>query len=152
MATPPRHVPMGATRGQYNLQDEYYAVHGRPRGMPADDAIFALNEGEIAVFRGRPPDTSQVGPVYAAPDGPLAVPTGLIFVRFAPGTPAEERRADLERLGFELMQVPAYARNAAWVRLRGGDIAEPLARIHELLALPGVENVEPQMLMAVSHR
>jgi len=143
---------MGGTRGQYALQDEYYAVHGRPRGTPARDAVLTLNEGEIAVFRGRPPETSQVGPVYAAPDGPLAVPTGLIFVRFTPGTSAMERQADLERIGFELVQVPAYARDAAWIRLRDGDIAAPLARIPELVALPGVANVEPQMLMAVSHR
>lgn len=143
---------MGATGRQYELQDGYYAVHGGRRGPPAEGAVLVLNEGEIAVFRGHPPETPQVGPVYAAPKGPLAVPTGVIFIRFTEGVSAAERRTDLERLGFELVQVPAYARHAAWVRLGHGDIAAALARISDLAALPGVQNVEPQMLMAVSHR
>jgi hypothetical protein len=143
---------MGATGRRYELQDGYYAVHGRRQEAPAEDAVLVLNEGEIAVFRGPSPPTPRVGPVYAAPNGPLAVPTGLIFVRFTEGTSAAERRAELERLGFELVQVPAYARHAAWVRPQYGDIAAALTRTADLAALPGVDSVEPQMLMAVAHR
>jgi len=112
-----------------------------------------LNEGEIAVFRGRPPAGLPVGPVYATPDGSLAVPTGLIFLRFAEGTSAAEHRGDFERLGFELVEVPSYARHAAWVRARNnGGIGAALAHAADLATLPGVEHVEPQMLMAVSRR
>ena len=151
----PRQVRAGSQQAGrvYVLEDGYYALHGRPPGTPAPGAEFLLKGGQIAVFRraGAAPalgiDASGVGPVYAAPDGPLAVPTGLLFVRFAEGTSAAGRRVELERAGFELVQVPGYASHAAWVRAREGGIAASLHKMADAEALPGVENVEPQMLM-----
>jgi hypothetical protein len=149
----PRQLRTNGTHVSYTLQDDYYAVHHRRRGAAADDAVLVLNEGEIAVFRGRPPAGLGVGPVYATPEGSLAVPTGLVFVRFAEGTSVAARRGDLERLGFELVEVPSYARHAAWVRARGEEgIGSALGQAADLATLPGVEHVEPQMLMAVSRR
>ena len=154
----PRQVAAGTARAgeAYTLQDGYYAVHGRVPGAPAPGAVLVLEDGAIAVFAGslaaagEGGETSariNIGPVYAQPGGPLAVPTGLVFVRFREGTAAGARRADIERAGYELVQVPAYAPHAAWVCAQPGGIAAALQNSAALAALSGVENVEPQMLM-----
>ena len=131
-------------------------MHGRQPGSPSAGALFTLKGGEIAVHRGDPAAAEgkeqQVGPVYALPEGPLAVPTGLLFVRFKEGTAAAEHREEIERSGYEIVQIPGYAPNAAWVRPRNGDIATSLRGMRALESLPGVENVEPQMLMANAKR
>jgi hypothetical protein len=137
----------------YLRQDDYYALHGCPPGAPTPGAELTLKSGEIAVFRGPPPGAAdRVGPVYAAEDGPLAVPTGLVFVRFAPGTRAADRRPALEDTGFQVMQLPGYAPHACWVRPRAGGIAAALHGLIRLAALPGVEHVEPQLLTARAPR
>ena len=73
----------------YLRQDGYYALHGCMPGEPVTGAELTLKRGAIAVFRASPPPgvADRVGPVYATADGPLAVPTGLVFVRFANGRP-----------------------------------------------------------------
>jgi hypothetical protein len=134
----------------YRLDDRHHAEHGRPRGSAAPGAVMVLDGGRIAVMPGDGAPAAaggaDVGPVYESPDGALVVPTGLVFVRFADGSSAEARRADLERAGFEIVQVPGYAPHAAWVRARSGGIAASLGRLDVLTALPGVQHVEPQML------
>lgn len=142
----------------YTRSDQHYAVHGRPPGAPAPGADLVLNGGQIAVFRrdapagAAPPDASDWGPVYVTSDGVPAVPTGLLFVRFAEGTSAASRRDELERAGFEVVTVPRYAPHAAWVRARDGGVAASLEKIAEVEAIPGVENVEPQMLIESARR
>lgn len=142
----------------YTLSDEHYAVHGRPPGTPAPGAELVLKGGQIAVFRRDTPpgaawpDASDMGPVYVAGGGLLAVPTGLLFVRFAEGTSAASRRDELARAGFEVVAVPRYAPHAAWVRAKGGGLAASLEKIADVEAIPGVENVEPQMLMESARR
>jgi hypothetical protein len=142
----------------YLLSDEYYAEHGCPRGAPAPDAVLVLSGGEIVVFRlpDRAPIDRRcgaaVGPVYATPDGSMAVPTGRHFVRFRAGISAAARALEIEGVGFELVHVPGYAPNAAWVRAKDSNIAASLAGIAALEALPDVENVEPQMLMERARR
>ncbi len=135
----------------FRLQEDTYAVHGREPGSPPKDALFTLKGGDIAVHRGDPAAAAakgrQVGPVYALPEGPLAVPTGLLFIRFKEGTAAAERRGEIERSGYEIVKIPGYAPHAAWVRSRDGDIASSLRDMRSLASLRGVENVEPQMLM-----
>lgn len=142
-------------QGAFRRQDDYYAAHGDAAG-DADDALFQLADGKVSVHRGVPATTvergRQIGPVYARPDGPLAVPTGKLFVRFGEGSAAAEHRAALERAGYEIVKVPGYAPHAAWVRARGGDLAAGLRGMSALAALPGVEHVEPEMLMASSKR
>lgn len=139
------------------MQAGYYALHGRATGAPSDDALFELKGGEIAVYRGDPAagkgKERQVTPVYAAADGPLAVPTGLLFVRFKEGISAADHREEIERSGYEITQLPGYAPNAAWVRAHGGgDIALSLQGMKRLESLSDVENVEPQMLMESAKR
>jgi hypothetical protein len=134
----------------YVRQEDYYALHGGTPGAPAPGAELVLKGGEIAVFRASPPAgaTERVGPVYATDDGPLAVPTGLLFVRFTPSTRAADRRRSLEDAGFDVVQLPGYAPHACWVRPRAGGIAAALHGVTRLAALPGVEHVEPQLLTA----
>jgi hypothetical protein len=149
----PPEVPAGAAHegGRYRLQDGYYAVHG---GGPASGAVALLEGGRIAVFRGEPvaTDPETLGPVYAAPDGPLVVPTGRVFVRFREGVAAAQRRDELDRAGYELLDVPRYAPHTAWVRARAGGIGASLRGIGELQRLPDVDNVEPQMLLERAKR
>lgn len=152
----PQQIRTGTERSTtlYVRKPGYYAVHGRQPGTPAAGAAALLNEGAIAVFQGEPSRTEAastthtIGPVYALqPSDLLAIPTGLIFARFPTGTAAASRGEDINRAGYELVESPSYAPHAAWVRARSGKIADALANISALEQLPGVENVEPQMLM-----
>ena len=137
----------------YVLLPGYYAVHNRPPGTPSPGAVFLLNDGAIAVFQGKPEtgapaSAANLSPVYRLhPEGPLAVPTGLVLVRFGEGVVAETRREELARAGYEIEESLAYAPQAAWVRARSGKIAAALEGIPALQALPDIEHVEPQMLM-----
>jgi hypothetical protein len=142
----------------YLRQPDYYAVHDRPPDRPAPDARQLLNDGAIAIYQGDPddrPDSGEgtLGPVYALqPGGTPAVPTGLVFVRFAGGVPAEARRSAFQQAGYQIVKSPRYAPHTAWVRSRSGDMAAALEGVPALERLPDVENVEPQMLMASSPR
>jgi hypothetical protein len=138
----------------YLRQDGYYALHGCMPGEPVTGAELTLKRGAIAVFRASPPPgvADRVGPVYAIAGGPLAVPTGLVFVRFTNDTRAADQRPALEQAGFEVVQLPGYAPHACWVRPRAGGIAAALHGLTRLAALPGVEHVEPQLLTARARR
>jgi hypothetical protein len=142
----------------YVRRRDTYAVHDRKPGSPAPGATELLNDGAIAVHDGEPAaeasrQEGRLGPVYSLePGGALAVPTGLLFVRFAEGVAAETRRDELERAGFEIVKSPGYAPQAAWVRSRSDDIAGTLAQIPALERLPQVERVEPEMLMPRARR
>ncbi len=155
----PQQVRFGTARPEavYMRVPAYYAVHHRPAGASAPGAVLLLNDQTIAVFEGDPGEApageATLTPVYALePGGPLAVPTGLVFVRFAEGVDAEARRDDLRRAGYEVAQRLAYAPHALWLRARTGDPAQALNGIPALEALPDVENVEPQMLTEAARR
>ena len=137
----------------------FFAVHDPVPASIVSSVAFVLNEGAIAVCRGEPdvatlPATrTTITPVYAPESaGPPAVPTGRVFVRFAENVPVDDRRDDLARAGYTVIQTLSYAPHAAWVRARDGDIAASLAGIAALEALPDVVNVEPQMLMKSQRR
>jgi hypothetical protein len=138
----------------YLRQDGYYALHGCPPAAPTPGATLRLKGGEIVVYRARPPAgaADRLGPVYATAGGPLAVPTGLVFVRFATDRRAAEQHLLLEVAGFEVAQLPGYAPHACWVRPRTGGIPAALHGLSRLAALPGVEHVEPQLLTARAPR
>jgi hypothetical protein len=157
----PQQVPASTERpaSLYVRQPGYYAVHDRRPDMPAPGAALLLNDGAIAVFRGEPDETQAasmagtLGPVYALqPGGPPAVPTGLVFVRFAEGVAADSHGEEIDRAGYEVAESLSYAPQAAWLRARSGRIADALAGIPALEKMPDVENVEPQMLMASARR
>ena len=150
---------MASSAPLYVLKSDQYAVHQRSPDLPAPDAALLLDDGAIAVFQGEPDEAteaSQAGdlsPVYGLqPGGVPAVPTGRVFVRFAEGVKAESRRQEIGRAGYELVESPVYAPQAAWLRARSGETADALAGIPKLEQLPDVENVEPQMLMERTRR
>ncbi|NJR61239.1 MAG: hypothetical protein HC769_21845 [Cyanobacteria bacterium CRU_2_1] len=92
-------------------------------------------------------------PVYSLRSGDsFMVPTGLVFVRFAEGVPAESHQDAIEQAGYKINEIPPYAPHAAWVYAQSGEIADALSQLSKLEAIPDVENVEPQMLMQRSHR
>ena len=156
----PERVGAGTERAgaYYERAPGLYAVRGADRES-ADAAgaeVFFEEEG-VAVFRGEPGGSpgAEAGraPVYRLhPDGPLAVPTGDIFVRFREGVEAATRREEIERAGYELVSVPPYATHCAWVRSASGDVARSLSGVGALEVLPDVANVEPQMLVERSLR
>jgi hypothetical protein len=150
----PRQVP-GPGGKDYRRLDSHYAVHGTAAAEASVAPAFTLGDGSIRVYeRGddeRPPE-APVSAVYAQEDGPPAVPTGDVFVRFVEGVRVEERRRQLKSVGYDIVRVPSYAPHAAWVRASGGDAAESLRGMAALQAVGDVVGVEPQMLMRAARR
>jgi len=144
----------GAATVLYRRIPDHHAVHRRVSGAAAARAVLVLEGGRIAVFRAaagmpRAGSGKALGPVYRLePGGALAVPTGLVLVRFREGASARESSADIARAGYRIASVLEYAPHAAWVRTAKGGIEDSLRSLAALRALPGVECVEPQMLMA----
>ncbi len=135
----------------YTRKPGYYAIHYNQPRTVATGAILQLNDGKIAVFPGEPNQSEQetLTPIYTLqPNGSLAVPTGLVFIRFAEGVDVESQREVINRAGYEVVaQKVDYAPHTAWLRAQSGNIVEAIARIPQLEAIPKVENIEPQMLM-----
>ena len=74
------------------------------------------------------------------------MPTGRVFVRLGEGEDVRARTSELEAAGFEIEEVPGYAPHAAWLRPRSRRIADALAGVEPLRAVPGVEHVEPELI------
>ena len=150
----PRQIPVNSNQTSYALKPGYYAVHGAQR-PPEPQPVQLLNEGAIAIYEGEPDAklASTMSPVYTlAQGGSLAVPTGLVLLRLGEHIPIADRRDAVEAAGYEVAETLSYAPNAAWLRARSGKIADALKGTKELEKIPGVENVEPQMLMAAGRR
>jgi hypothetical protein len=137
---------------RYVRKEGYYAVPSWQAVPEAPQPVTIFAEGDIAVFKGDPAKASAHNgqpllAVYALePAGDIAVPTGRVFLRFAEGTDALSQQASVQRAGYVIENTLSYAPNAAWVRNRSGDVAEALNGLEALAKLPGVKNVEPQML------
>ena len=136
-----------------------FAVHGNLPAQLKSAVEATIEEGAITICRreqftlGVPLSSLKVSPVYALdPHGPLAVPTGRIFIRFIPGVKAEDRRPDLEERGYTITHIPSYAAHTAWALASNGDIATALFNIEKLKDLRDVVNVEPQLLMQRKNR
>ncbi|MEH2067938.1 MAG: hypothetical protein V7K47_07180 [Nostoc sp.] len=148
----PQQISAGsnASAVSYTRQPGYYAIHYNQPSTVAQGAILQLNEGAIAIFSGEPKRSQKntLSPIYTLePNGSLAVPTGLVFIRFAEGVDVESQRQAIDRAGYQVEQSLDYAPHAAWLRPRSGNIADAIAGISRLEAIPNVENVELQMLM-----
>ncbi|MEH2423482.1 MAG: hypothetical protein V7K48_21975 [Nostoc sp.] len=155
----PEQIRVGSERTAvfYTRKPGYYAVHYNQPNTVTSGAILQLNEGAMsttgvgaAVFPGEPNQSEQgtLSPIYTLePNGSVAVPTGLVFIRFAEGVDVESQRQVINRAGYEVAQSLDYAPHAAWLRAQSGNIADAIAGIPQLEAIPKVENIEPQMLM-----
>jgi hypothetical protein len=135
-----------------------YAVRSRGH-LRVADAVLVLHDDStstFAVYDGRRRAKTlgeDVGPVYSAgPDGPLAVPSGRVFVRLREGLRASAQRSRFAAEGFEIESTPSYAPNAAWLRPTRGGVGHALRALAALGRVPGVEHVEPQMLLARARR
>ena len=146
-------VRMGKGESAYELAPNLVAVHGVE---PGPHVVAAFQDEGIAVEEieqvSEPLPGERVGPVYLQPSGEVAVPTGRAFVQFAHGERADRHADDLGAAGFDLEEVPSYAPHAAWVRPRGGRVVEGLRLLGRLERVPGVEQVEPQLLSRSAHR
>lgn len=138
---------------RYRRLPGWFAIHGPVPPRWRASVQFLLNDGQIAGCRGdpSPEEVSAHGgswtPVYSLePSGSPAVPTGLVFIRFAEGGRAEEHREALELAGYTVVEGPPYAPHAVWVRASQGGIADSLARLPQLEAIPEIVSAEPQML------
>ncbi len=148
----PEQIRVGSERTavSYTRKSGYYAIHYNQPSTVPPGAILQLNEGAITVFPGEPNQSEQgkVSPIYTVqPNGSLAIPTGLVFIRFAEGVNVESQREVINRAGYEVAQSLDYAPHTAWLRAQSGNIADAIAGIPRLEAIANVENVEPQMLM-----
>jgi hypothetical protein len=129
-----------------------YALHYSQPDSAPPEALMSMEDGTIAIFPqdsqpvSRSPDATLT-PVYTLePGNVMAVPTGLVLVRFQKGTIAADHHADLQEAGYAIESSPPYAPHTAWLR-SSGSIADALSGIPRLEAIPGVENVEPQMIV-----
>jgi hypothetical protein len=144
---------------RYVQQPALFAVHGSLPNYLKSAVEAVLDEDAITICRGKPvpsgdlPTSLKITPVYALdPHGPLAVPTGRIFIRFIPEVKAEDRRPDLEERGYTITHIPSYAAHTAWAQATNGDIATALLNIEKLKDLRDVANIEPQLLMQRKNR
>ncbi|WP_414576170.1 hypothetical protein [Anabaena sp. CCY 9402-a] len=138
----------------FSRQPGYYAVHYKEPSTVISSAVLVLNEGKIVVFAGEPkPEIREtLSPVYTLEGGSLAVPTGLVFIRFAEDVEVESQQAAINQAGYEVVESLAYAPHAAWLRAKSDKMSDGLQGIAQLEAIPNVENVEPQMLMEMRRR
>lgn len=137
----------------YTLVRDVVAAHdagadGRP--APSHDAarVAITPAGEAPAGAG-----VVLGPVYRRTAGRgLVIPTGVALVRFGEGDRAEEHREKLAAAGYEIERALPYAPHAAWVRAHSAQIPDTLRGLVRLERLPGVHNVEPQLLSESARR
>jgi hypothetical protein len=150
----PRSLP-GRQHAEYELDESLIAVHGAQSTGRADSSAISLEGGEVTVRRAdrRSAGPGRVGPVYrAGAGGPIAVPTGRVFVRFTEGVRAEGMRGQLADAGFPLESVPSYAPDTAWVRPASGQVVDALRGLDALRRIADVADVEPQFVSEAAPR
>ncbi len=96
---------------------------------------------------------ATLSPTYKlSPGAPPAIPSGEILVRFSADTDASRCAELIESAGYRIVRDLPWATHAIMVQSISGTLADTLNHIHALEALPGVENVEPQMTSERSMR
>lgn len=137
----------------------HFAIHGPVPAHLSPSILGYINNQSIAILRGNVAsdithDSSiRITPVYALePNSVPAVPTGRIFVRFKENVQAEEKREALAAIGYQIIEIPAYAPHAAWVGVYPDGIGVSLSNITLLQSISDVLNIEPQMLTKLGYR
>jgi hypothetical protein len=154
LRSPPLRLQLSADPGEvtYELADDLIAAHGAD---PGPTAVLTLDDISVEPLptRSRELEDRVVGPVYRhTADGQLAVPTGRVFVRFAPGDSAARHEEDIAAAGYQVQEVPSYAPHAAWLSAASGTVVDALRGLDRVRRLPGVEHAEPQLLTAPARR
>jgi len=117
--------------------------------VPGRIALVDDEAQSVTIFAGaEPPDPgdSRLRPVYALSGSRPAAPTGRVYLRFDPEVDARSRADEIATAGFAIERTVSYAPHTVWLRVESGDAADALSRLPTLEQLPGVANVEPQML------
>jgi hypothetical protein len=138
---------------QFERRADFYAVRDAAPGGAKNTVAVMRDDAyaTFAVYQGRPrrgAAAKTARPVYSAgPEGPLAVPTGLVFVRLKENVRPGARRAQFAKAGFRIDRTLAYAPNAALLRASRGGVESALAGLEALRKVADVEHVEPQVLL-----
>jgi hypothetical protein len=132
-------------------RSDSYAIRGPVPDELRAGVLETLPGDDITIIRGTPRADSvaqgQLLPVYRGDSGEdLAVVTGRIFLRLDEGREAAGATERVASMGLRVAEILPYAPNAAWLEPASGKVADGLARLDELRALPGVAHVEPQIL------
>jgi len=136
---------------KYHLVASHFAVHGISTQVGSEPAMEFVPE-KIAVypiqrFASMGQTRGKTTPVYSLqPDGPLAVPTGRVFVRMGSDRSFADHERDFRDAGYKIDHAVPYAPNAGWLRSSSSSIAASLAGLDKLSSISGMEHVEPQML------
>jgi hypothetical protein len=149
----PKRVESGTPLTVFEQRPELYAI--KQSAATGDQHAIAVIPDEAAVafgiYEGPPPKdlrAEEIGPVYSAgADGPLAVPTGRVFVRLADNVRADKRAKQFQSAGFTIDKLLSYAPNAAWLKPSTGGVAAALPGLARLREVASVEHVEPQLLL-----
>ncbi len=153
MPTYPTELRAGAGTAPFERRPNLYSrrLGSRADASGAVDVIADEAKTVFAIYEGQPRaqiDADEVGPVYSAgTGGPLAVPTGRVFVRLAEHARGEDKRPQFEAAGFDIERTPSYAPHTAWLVPRHGGVAYALPALADLERIPDVVHVEPQLLM-----
>ena len=137
----------------YFIQKNRFAIHGPIPPTLHLPVLYKLEKEQITVFSGdpkkiRPREESLIWtPVYGHDDNDLpAVPTGLIFIELKEGQQVEKKQDLLLNKGYLIQETLKYAPHCAWLVPDQGGIAEALSNMPNLMQIPGVLNVKPQLL------
>ena len=142
----------GGTR--YELDESLVAVHGAGQADRAGAQVASLEGGDITILLANQAaaDTDQVGPVYrAGPGGPIAAPTGRVFVRFHEATSADSKAGDLAQSASRSNRSRPTRRTPAWVRPASGHVATPSSTSMGSASV-GSRAVEPQLISEAVRR
>ena len=144
---------------RYRLVKSHFAVHGKDRPVDAKDALLHFPAENIAVHASAQRANVAMAPAdaeYAVYEttagGTLSVPTGWIYVRFAVGTKLGDSAGAFDAAGYRIVRKLSYAPHAGWVTAASGGIAASLNGIGRLDAIPGIEEVAPQMLSKAARK
>ncbi|MEM8671726.1 MAG: hypothetical protein AAGG48_29680 [Planctomycetota bacterium] len=150
----PRSLKTKSIQGEqeWTIANNLYARTDLPSESPVADEVVRIDQ-ETAICQpsgdvemSEKTEESQT-PVYRLGDnGPVGVPTGLIFIRFDKATSLDERREQLEELGFEVAN-EADTAEGGWVRHKSGSCEASLSNAARLHEVEGVRVVEPQFLL-----
>ena len=155
----PRNFPMSIyednllQKETYFIQKNRFAIHGPLPPTLNLPTLYKLDKEQITVLTGNP-ETIDIfeasliwTPVYGHDDDDLpAVPTGLIFIQLEEGQQVEKKRGLLLKKGYCIQEILKYAPHCAWLVSDHGDIAEALNNMPNLMRIPGVINIKPQLL------